>query len=179
MAPFTCKIVDSFRRGLSGVHATLECKDEQLRSVAVFETFSDNDGDMRFWFQPHFDAGAKPLQPKTVDIGCTPYVSVTLSLNTLSPNLTEPWISIRSDLYLSSEYGHGLVVHLLQHAASYRLEHTRYPATLVQKEMEWECPSPTYELMEYQKMASRSPSPLRLPSPVLPVNRDGILFTDG
>jgi hypothetical protein len=168
MAPFTCKVVDSFCRGLGGVHVVLQCKDERQQIVKTFESKTDSDGDIWSWFRWHPDGNTTTFESQRVDIKYTPFVSVTFWLDSLPSNIAAPWVNIHSDLFLAAEYCHGLVVHLSQHSPSYRLEHTRRPAiSPAYDEMDWEHPATPFEATDFRIMFSRSPSPLRLPSPIV------------
>jgi hypothetical protein len=161
MAPIACKVVNSFHCGIPGVVASLRCKDRHGRLVSTFESCTDNDGDIKYWFRAPFSSNSKA---EIIDIYNTPLVSISFSLPLTITRTDVPWVKIENDLYLPSEYCHGVVLHLLDHTASYRLEHTRKPAAGPFKRESSRC---EFDLMDCDASHLRTPSPLQLPPSVL------------
>lgn len=161
MAPITCKVVNSFHRGIPGVHASLRCNDQHGRLVSTFESYTDNDGNIKYWLRTPFSNNA---QAESVDIHDTPFISISFSPPPSISRSDTPWIKIENDLHLPSEYCHGVVLHLFDHSPSYRLEHTRKPA---EGPFKWDSSGCVFDLMDCDASLLRTPSPLQLPSPVL------------
>ncbi|KAM0421409.1 hypothetical protein ACHAPT_010763 [Fusarium lateritium] len=163
MAPITCKVIDSFHRGIPGVYATLYCKDQHESLVSVYESCTTDDGDIKFWFRAPFIENS---EPEIVDIGTTPLISIAFSLSQHLAQSTTPWVKICCDLHLPAEHCHALILHLFQHSASYKFEHTRTPAVGPFQIETKEGRPPMWDLMQCDT-PPRTPSPLRLPSPIL------------
>ncbi|CAF3656625.1 unnamed protein product [Fusarium graminearum] len=159
MAPITCKVVDSFYRGIPRVLASLRCKDQHGRLVSTFESYTDSDGGIQYWLRAPFSNNAKA---ESVDITDTPFITLSFRL---PPSITRsdvPWTKIENDLHLLPEYCHGVVLHLFNHSASYRLEHTRKPAVGPFERGTEKC---EFDLMDCDTTLLRTPSPLQLPLP--------------
>jgi hypothetical protein len=159
MAPFTCRVVDSHVVGVAGVHVMLDCRDQQHRAIARFESVTDEDGGISFWFPLPSIGEAGEIEPEVVDTLVVPRIT----LKFLPGNFHHtgvgggPWLSIVTDLYLAGKSDHGVILHLED---SPRLEHTLYPVSgPVSLSM------PTASLPPLAAL-SRSPSPLRLPPQV-------------
>lgn len=161
MAPFTCKVVDSFHCGIPGVLTSLRCKDQHGRLVSTFESYTDSDGDVKYWLRAPFSSNS---QAETVDIYNTPLLSISFSLPPTFLQKDVPWVKIQTEVYLTSEFCHGVVLHLFDHLASYRFEHTRKPAV---GPFKWGNSSCEFDLMDCDVSYMRTPSPLQLPPSVL------------
>ncbi|KAH7123424.1 hypothetical protein B0J13DRAFT_484858 [Dactylonectria estremocensis] len=129
MTPLTCRVVDSFYSGIQGVHALLECRDQSSHVADIFESCTDEEGNIEYWFRIPALEGP-PLQPEAVDIHHTPYISLTFSLSPYLQGFVAPWIHIRNDLFLTPGYRHGIILHLWQYHHSYHFEHTSVPTAL-------------------------------------------------
>ncbi|KAH7123406.1 hypothetical protein B0J13DRAFT_566572 [Dactylonectria estremocensis] len=149
MAPIICKVVDSTQLGIYGVHATLEFKDSDSNTVKS-ESKSNHDGNV-CWF---------PFPSPGQDSGLRHSTWVSLTFLPDTKTFPVPWVSIRTDIYLSAEVSHGFTLHLQPHSGSYRVEHIQYPLNAqIKVEMDWESSSP-------EDSMTRSPSPFQLLSPI-------------
>ena len=158
MAPFTCKVVDALERGLPGVLAVLDCRDEMYNNFAILESNSDENGDILVWFPTTF--GERAFKAQTMDTAITPRMSLTFYPDNGSIPPASPWISIQTDLYLPGEGEHKIILHVEQ---TPRLEYSpRFGST------EADMTATSFEKPPAFSAAHHTlePPPLLLPSPV-------------
>jgi len=157
MAPFTCKVVDAFERGLPGVLAVLDCRDEMYNNFAILESNSDENGDILVWFPMTF--GERALKAQTMDTAITPRMSLTFYPDNGSIPPASPWISIQADLYLPGEGEHKIILHVEQ---TPRLEYSprfgRTAADMTARSLE--------KPPAFSATPTLEPPPVLLPSPV-------------
>ncbi|KAF4468241.1 restless-like transposase [Fusarium albosuccineum] len=169
MAPITCKVADPFGAGIQGIYVILECKDQYGNISSKYESFSDDGGNVHYWFDFTPMGKSVELRPRVINVLNVPRVTLTFL-----PGLKGscfPWASIQTDVYLSDEGSHEFLLALHPNCASYHLEHAMFTA-FCQGNSEMECDTtPEYEMIDFNG-SSRSPSPLQLPPPVIkPVRR--------
>ncbi|SPJ78483.1 uncharacterized protein FTOL_06872 [Fusarium torulosum] len=163
MASITCRVVDPAFVGIQGIYAVLNCKDLHGNTVVRYESFSNDDGNIQYWFQLVSDDSKHEPQPEIVDARQFPEVSMTFL-----PGIREsyfPWNSIHMELGLTGDGQHEFVLLLHAHSASYQLEHVI--TTPYQAQMEWEGAFRDQEMITIDADPTRSPSPLQLPSPII------------
>ncbi|KAM5353331.1 hypothetical protein ACJZ2D_016763 [Fusarium nematophilum] len=167
MAPITCKVADPNAIPIQGIYAILECKDQCGNSFAKYESFSDDGGNIHYWFDfTPMGEEARELIPRIVDILHSPRVTLTFL-----PGLKAsyfPWLSIQTDVHLSEEGSHEFILLLHANSASYHLEHAVFTALPpANTEMDWERTPEAHGVVDLDMGPPRSPSPLQLPSPVI------------
>lgn len=109
---FTCKVVDAFARGLPGVLAVLDCRDEMYNNFAILESNSEENGDILVWFPTTF--GERAFKAQTMDTAITPRMSLAFYPDNGSIPPASPWISIQTDLYLPGEGEYKIILHVEQ-----------------------------------------------------------------
>lgn len=152
MAPLTCRVIDTLHSGVKGVGVVLECRDRFYNLLGRLESITDGDGGVCTWYSTT-PPSVGEIEPRIVDTATIPRVSLTFYPHYHSP---APWISVRTDLFLSAETCHGIILHL---ETNPRLEHTTYP---VAGPME----SIAEPIVPCQSRDLQTPSPFQLPSPL-------------
>ena len=161
MASITCKVVDSNFIGIQGIYAQLHCKDQTGNTIFDYEAFSDEDGSIQYWFRRDKRDRGTP-DAEIIYGGHFPVIS--LSFN---PGIREhdfPWHSIHTELRLTRVARHEFILVLYACSGTHYLEHA--VSSLHDAQMEWEGPSTDQEMVNTDPR--RSPSPLQLPSPIIP-----------
>ncbi|KAI8715195.1 hypothetical protein NCS52_01026700 [Fusarium sp. LHS14.1] len=170
MAPITCKVVDFSMTPIQGIYALLECKHLDGNVFAKYESFSDDGGNIHYWFDCILADKPQELIPKIVDVLHCPRVTLTFY-----PGLRTayfPWINIQTDVQLLDQGGHEFILSIRANAASYSLDHAVIPTLLPgNTEMDWEGTPKEQEMVDFDVGPPRSPSPLQLPSPVIKPRR--------
>ncbi|KAF4340640.1 restless-like transposase [Fusarium beomiforme] len=163
MASITCRVIDPTFSAIQGIYASLNCKDHQGNIITRYESFSNDDGNIQYWFRlvPE-DASTEP-EPEIIDVLKFPAISMTFLPGIREPNF--PWKSIHTELQLMTNGQHEFILILNEHSASYQLHHAI--SSPLEAQMEWERTIREHEMMAIDAQPDRSPSPLKLPSPII------------
>ncbi|KZZ88809.1 hypothetical protein AAL_08010 [Moelleriella libera RCEF 2490] len=124
MTPLTCRVVDVQSKGIPGVPIMLEQLDDHYQSVASYESMTDQDGGVAFWFPFPAVRDGVVLEPIMLDASSTTHVTLRFLPWEIKDCPEAPWLSVCTDLFLSTDFDHGVTLHL---EASPRLEHTIFP----------------------------------------------------
>ncbi|KAG7427688.1 hypothetical protein Forpi1262_v011021 [Fusarium oxysporum f. sp. raphani] len=163
MASITCRVTDPAFTGIQGIYASLNCKDHHGNIISRYESFSDDDGNIRYWFRLSLGDMSIDPKPEIVDALQFPAISMTFLPGIREPCF--PWRSIHTELQLVANGQHEFILILNEHSASYQIHHAL--SSPLEAQMEWERTIKEHEMTALYAEPTRSPSPLRLPSPVL------------
>ncbi|KAF4448271.1 restless-like transposase [Fusarium austroafricanum] len=163
MASITCRIVNPTFAGIQGIYASLNCKDHHGNIMARYESFSNDDGNIQYWFRVVLGDETHEPEPEIIDVLQFPGVSMTFLPGIREPSF--PWRNIHTELQLVGTGQHEFILVLNEHSASYQLHHAI--TSLHEAQMEWERTFKDHEMDGIDAQPSRSPSPLRLPSPII------------